>query len=777
MTQAAGKISVREKLCYGSADLASNLFWQSFSLFLLYFYTDVFGISAAVAGTMLLITHSANTVIDPVVGVLADRTQTRWGKFRPWLLWMAVPFGVIGVLSFTTPSLSPADKILYAYATHLAMCIIYSAINVPYSALMGVITPHSIERTSLSSYRFVFAFVGGLIVAGLTIPLVEHLGRSDVKVVSASLDGDLVTLREFGSGTAKLIVTADDGHGGKSRASAYVYVASPGYDRPTTAEKIADIRLEQGFKTHSIALSGAFHSGQNRALAYSVSVAKPKVVSAEISQRDSRANRGAAEGRGPAVLVLSEKGPGTSSVTVTADDGVTGTATQQFTVHVCAPGNRPPVPTARIVKEILSEGFLHAEIPLEGWFTSPQPLTYAATAANDSVVSAGIGEGKLILGEKDCGSVRLTVTADDGRGGTAEQTVQVRVLRSQTAGAGLAGWFRRIGEATHLCDKRSEGTPPSVAHALKRLDLPAGFSSHTVDISKVFEDADGNALRYSVSVVNEAKGFQLTMGLFAAMAVALFLTTFAGTRERVRPNVQQKTSLKQDVKDLLGNTPWIVLFFLGILTLIFVSIRNGAIVYYFKYSVGSGTLATWFLFSGKLAIIASVMMTKWFARWFGKRNTYFASMAVGSLLTGAFYFVSADQIVLMFVLQILVMFAFGPTSPLVWAMYADTADYSEWRTGRRATGLVFSAASFSQKLGWAIGGAFLGWLLAGFGFQPNVEQTPQALMGIRLTFSLIPAGIALAAALGMLLYRLDEPAMQRIEAELAQRKQSAAGSP
>ena len=436
---------------------------------------------------------------------------------------------------------------------------------------------------------------------------------------------------------------------------------------------------------------------------------------------------------------------------------------------------------------------------MDGWFASDHPLVYTVAAANDSVISARIGERQLILGEKGCGSVRLTLTADNQRGGTAQRVVHVRVARAADGG-GLAAGLRGVAETLHLCDPRSQGTPPSLARTLRKLNLPAGFATHTLDLAEVFEDAEGRPLTYpvspageanralhlaevfedaagkpltySVSLVSEAKGFQWAMTVFAVLSVLLFLTTFAGTRERVLPNVKQKTSLGKDLRDLGHNGPWLVLCVVGILTLTFASIHSGAILFFFKYAVGSGMLASLFFACGYLATLSGISMTKWYAKWWGNRNTFLISMGLGGLLAGTFYFISADQIVLLFALRIVEMFILAPTSPLLWAMYADAADYSEWRTGRRATGLVFSASSFSQKMGWVIGGAALAWLLAWFGFQANAEQTPEALGGIRLVFSLIPAGLAGLAAVSVLFYKLDEPTMRRIESELAERKSS-----
>ncbi|MCX6121233.1 MAG: MFS transporter [Ignavibacteriales bacterium] len=441
------KLTVKEKIGYGLGDTASNFYWQMFMSFILFFYTDVFGISAAVAGTMLLVTRIWDTGIDPIMGVIADRTNTKWGKFRPYLLWMALPIGIIGVLTFTTPNLSLSGKIIYAYITSTLMMAAYTAINTPYSALMGVLTPNSLERTSVSSYRFVLAFVAIFIVQGTTLPLVQYFGKG-----------------------------------------------------------------------------------------------------------------------------------------------------------------------------------------------------------------------------------------------------------------------------------------------------------------------------------NQATGFQMTMVVFSIVAVILFIVTFLNTRERVHPPKDQKSSIKSDLRDLLHNRPWIALFFIGIFALSYNSIRSGSIIYYFKYYVGNEILTSAFMVSGTIAAIAGVMVTKYLTKLLGKRTLYMILWLVVSILTVSFYFIPKESIILIFASHILISFILGPTAPLIWAMYADTADYSEWKSGRRATGLVFSAATFAQKLGWAIGGAFTGWLLAYFGFIANVVQTEGAQDGIRLMMSIIPAVGGFLAAAAMWFYVLDEKMMVKIEEDLSARK-------
>ena len=449
MTSNPQKLSVTEKIGYGFGDLASNLFWQMFSIYIAKFYTDVFLLGAATMGTMMLITRVADAVIDPMIGTIADRTNTRWGHFRPYLIWMALPMALTAVLAFTTPSFEGTAKIVYAYITLTLMMIAYSAINIPYSALLGVLTPSSDDRTSASSYRFVMALLPVFIIVNLTIPLVEYFGGKDTS----------------------------------------------------------------------------------------------------------------------------------------------------------------------------------------------------------------------------------------------------------------------------------------------------------------------------------AHGWQMTMLVYAVVAVVLFVATFLMTKERVQPPPAQETSLKTDVRDLFRNTPWVVLCVVGIAALTYANIRGTVIIYYFDYVVPNGK--QYFgpvMTTGALAFIAGVMVTSPLSKRFGKRNFYMTSMALTAVLTVGFYFVPPANVPLVWFAHALISFCAAPTAPLVWAMYADTADYSEWKWGRRATGLIFSAASLAQKFGWAIGGAGTGWLLAYFDYVPNMAQGPRAINGIMMMMSVIPAAGALVAIIALWFYKLDEATVKTMSAELAQRR-------
>ncbi|MBN1414657.1 MAG: MFS transporter [Bacteroidales bacterium] len=173
------KISVKEKVGFSLGDSAANFIFQTMMLLQLSFYTDTFGITAAAAGTLFLVARLWGAVVDPVMGAIADRTETRWGKFRPWILWTAVPFGIIGFLAFLTPKFSLSGKLVYAYVTYIILLTVYSMNNIPYSALSGVITGDMKQRNSLFSYRFVFVCLATIAIQGFALPMVNHFGKGD----------------------------------------------------------------------------------------------------------------------------------------------------------------------------------------------------------------------------------------------------------------------------------------------------------------------------------------------------------------------------------------------------------------------------------------------------------------------------------------------------------------------------------------------------------------------------------------------------------------------
>src|SRR5512135_2543849 len=179
MAETSERLSIKEKIGYGLGDTAANFIYQTMVVFQLAFYTDTFGITAAAAGTLFIVVRVWDAIFDPIMGIVADRTNTRWGKFRPWILWTAVPFGLVGTAAFITPDFGPSGKLVYAYVSYIVLMMVYSANNLPYSALTGVNTGDLSERSSLSQYRFVLAMMAAFIVQGLSLPMVRYFGQGN----------------------------------------------------------------------------------------------------------------------------------------------------------------------------------------------------------------------------------------------------------------------------------------------------------------------------------------------------------------------------------------------------------------------------------------------------------------------------------------------------------------------------------------------------------------------------------------------------------------------
>jgi len=489
------KLSFREKAGYGFGDGAANFVFQTMLIFQLGFYTDVFGITAVAAGTLLLVGRFWDAAFDPFMGVVADRTNTRWGKFRPWVLWSAIPFAVIFYLAFTTPHFGSTGRLVYAYITYILLMTVYSVNNLPYSALNGVMTGDVNERTSLSSYRFFFAMAAAFIVQGLTLPLVNKFGQGDTE-----------------------------------------------------------------------------------------------------------------------------------------------------------------------------------------------------------------------------------------------------------------------------------------------------------------------------------KGWSMTIGVFAILCVIFFVITFFSARERIKPDPNQKSSPKQDFADLLKNTPWKSMFVLTLFVFITLALWGSAMFYYFMYyvdknqlfiflqswglastSAGGAPAATglWhsilnafglivvgdhsnvtsvgfslFNMSGQFVMILGVLVSKALSERFGKKLVFVIGLSFTALFTALFIVLPADAVGGTFILNLLKSLAYGPTIPLLWAMMADVADYAEWKTKRRATGVVFAGIVFALKAGLGLGGAICGWFLAAYDYVPNVIQSEHALLGIRMTASIYPAITFSIGVIALLFYSISKKLNLQIQDELIERRKS-----
>ncbi|MCG8370398.1 MAG: MFS transporter, partial [Proteobacteria bacterium] len=275
---------------------------------------------------------------------------------------------------------------------------------------------------------------------------------------------------------------------------------------------------------------------------------------------------------------------------------------------------------------------------------------------------------------------------------------------------------------------------------------------------------------------DEALGFQLTMAIFAVSSIVLFWVTFATTRERVAP-VQGETDIRNDLRAVMRNGPWIVLFVAAVFTLMNVAVRNASLMYYFKYYVGDDGTPIFLIFDktavflslGLLATIVGIASTSALVRRFEKRSLLIALTILNAVTLAVFYIIPPEQYGLMVAVNCIGTLVIGPTPPLVWSMYADTADYGEWKTGRRTTALVFSSLQFAQKLGLAVGAGLSGIVLGLFGFVANEIQTDTSLAGIRFMFSIFPAILAVLGAVAIFFYRIDSGTIREFERDLAQR--------
>jgi glycoside/pentoside/hexuronide:cation symporter, GPH family len=566
------EITFFERFGYGLGDLASNLFWMQFVWFLNYFYTDVFGLTPAVLATMILVVRIWDSVNDPIIGIIADRTNTRWGKFRPYLLWGALPFAIVGGLTFTTPNLSPGGKLIYAYLTYGSMVLIYTVVNIPYSSLMGVVSPDPSVRTKFSQMRFIMAFTGGLIVQATTLPMVASFGASAEGVVKAELVESKVFITEQAQGSSRLEVST----------------LNSDYKDPSLIQKLG---LQFGL----------------------------------VNEKDL------------------------------------GKTTKKKTIYVNTP-------------EYYEEAGLSTE---------------------------------------------------DKNGGFED-----------------------------------------IAY------LNSGFSSREFEVKEIFEGVDLSDKTIQVQVINEQKGFSSTMTLFGFAAAILFVITFATTRERVQPPPSQKTSLGRDLKDLISNKPWLILFAVGIISLFHVCLRNGAIIYWCKYNLGNEKIGPLFMLSGTLANLVSMFVVSKIEFTLGKKKGYILCMLGTFILSALFYLIPESNTSLLIAVHVLINLMFGPTAALVWAMYTDAADYGEWKTGRRATGLVMSACTMAQKFGYTFGGALGLAVLSYVGYQANTQQSAATLEGIKGMVSWLSALPCVLGVVLMVFYPLNEKLLKSIESDLSERRQN-----
>ncbi len=483
------KISFREKVGYGLGDTACHFAWDLAGMFLFFYFTDVYGISAAMAGTIMLVARVWDAISDPLIGIIADRTQTKQGKFRPYMIWFAVPLGASLVLLFTTPNFEETGKVIYAMSMYLLLSTAYTAVNLPYSALSGVMTADSAERTQLNQYRFFLGFIGMFIVS-FTMVFKNNLIADDVLTYAQSID------------------------------------------------------LPQ------------------------------------------------------------------------------------------------------------------------------QALTY--------IQEHNWGEALLL-----------------------EPSGQLK----------------------------------------------------------------------EVIVQNERSAFQFIAIVLAILGTILLTVSFYMTKERISPPASQKPNLKEDLKNVFGVKAWVILFVLGIITFVLINIQGAVINQYFKYYVGNENDSTLLYSATTVSLIIGVLLAAPLTKRFEKRNVYLVCSAISGLLTIALFIPGKDDFYMLHIINILSKIAIAPTIPLLWSMIADTADFSEWKNNRRATGLFFSATTFAQKLGGGIAVGLAGWLLTIANYDgAAVQQTEESILAIKMSFSVIPGVLYLLTAGLLFWYKLDDKTVEKIKLELTERR-------
>jgi len=750
MSNEVQKLSIKEKISYGFGDLASVLYWQTFMLYFTYFYTDVFLIPAATAATLFLVSRIWDGFNDPMVGMIADRTKTRWGKFRPYILWLCVPFAIVGVFTFTVPNFGMTGKIIWAYITFNAIMMLYTAINIPYTALLGVISADSKERTTVSSMKFIFAFAAGIIVSATLLPMVKYFGRGDESIINAKINNQIISINEVGKGNARIILSAEDSEGLSGKLEFGFRINPANNNFPTLVHPISDIKLESGFNTHLIDISSIFKGNGENPFEYTVENQNENVVEVEIKEK---------------TLLIKEKRVGNAKINLTATDESWGSKTIGFYIDVIAKGNHEPLIKDSTNYFKLKSGFGKEEIDLSKFINDPDEdvLTFKVESSNPKVISPEIDGNKLTFLEAEPGIAQVTIIATDGKGGRLVHSI--KYLISATG-----------------------NNPPYVNTSVDNIIETVGFNVYELDTSELFVDPEGEPLHYKIEIINEANGWRYSFIIYGIAAVIFFLITFKGTRERVQPPKTQKSSIKKDLFELITNGPWLILLATTITFILFVAVRGSVTAHYFKYVIGSRELSLPFLTTktysfealvsafntiGQIAALIGVVFVSWFAKVVGKKKTFVILFVIAITSTAAFYFLRAEQIGLIFLLQITGSMTGGPLSVLLWAMYADTADYAEWKRGRRATGLIFSASTMSQKIGWAFGAYVALTLMSQVGFQANQVQSEESLKGLILLFSLIPAGVGVLSIILLLIYPLSDKRIEQIGAELTERRKEA----
>lgn len=525
------KISIKEKIGYALGDGAANIAWRGVTTFLFVFYTDVFGLSPATAGLVLLFARSSDGVGDVIMGVIGDRTNSKYGKFRPWILWTAIPLGMSLSLLFISPELSEDGKILYAYISYLLFTLIYTANNIPYGSLMAVMTADDKERTSIGSYRMAGAFGGGMLVQGALLFLVAYFGNVNPSVDIIKLNQDSFKVKVVAS----------------------------------MAVEHAKIKTKDGVAT--FVWQDSYHKRENE------------------------------------------------------------------------PSN-----------------------------------------GKSFEMKKGASYNFIVSGE-------------------------------------------------------SELSPENII------------------------------------IVDQQKGYSKSMYIMSALLSLLMIITFLSTKERVHPIEGQENNLWKDAKDLFTNKPWFVLLVVGFLFNVYNSIKQGIVIIYFTHYLNNQLLSASYLMVLMLASIVGAFMTAPLSKKVGKRNLFIYALLFSGAVNALFVFCGPNNTGAIFTLGAISELASAMFPTLFFVMLGDSADYSEYKNGRRATGLIYSAGSFATKFGCGISAAIIGFVLTMYHYDgQNLASIPDAIPGIIMLMSWIPALVTVVTAGLMLLYPLNQNKMDIITQELKGRR-------
>jgi len=532
------KVSLKEKIGYALGDGAANIAWRGVATFLFIFYTDVFGLSPITVGMLMLVARFSDGISDVLMGIIGDRTKSKYGKFRPWILWTAIPLALSLSLLFTSPELGASGKIIYAYITYIFFTLIYTANNIPYGALMAVMTGDDKERTSIGSFRMVGAFGGGMLVQGALLFLVAYFGNVNPTIDVARLDADQ-------------------------------------------------------FRVEVTASRNVEH------------------------------------------------------VNIKTDDGI-------------------------------------ALFTWEG--TNANAVDNTPTNAKSFEMVEGEKYAFLVKGEEE-------IAASD------------------------------------------------------------------------------------ISIIDQKQGYSRSMYVMSAFLALLMFLTFYSTKERVLPPKDQKNNLKQDFKDLIRNKPWIVLLGIGLLFNVYNSIKQGIVIIYFTHYLNDQLLSAFYLIGLMLASIAGAYFTARLSLKFGKRNLFIYALIFSGAVNSLLAFCTPDSIGAIFTIGIISEFGAAIFPTLFFVMLGDAADFSEWKNGRRATGLIYSAGSFATKFGGGIAGAVIGLVLGAFHYNGQDASAIQgAFPGMVMLMSWVPSIVAGIAAVVMLAYPLTSKKMEEITADLEQRRSASSTS-